>query len=79
MLNITSHGNGKSGIQFTWSEFIAVEGNTTYDNASDGWFWEYRELCVSATGPFPRDGPQPPRVKAEICWRSWAGASVPWG
>ena len=38
VLNTVSHDNGESGIQFNWSEFITVEGNTTYGNASDGWF-----------------------------------------
>ncbi|WPY95375.1 DUF4082 domain-containing protein [Limimaricola variabilis] len=32
------HDSGESGIQFNWSDFILVEGNTTYGNASDGWF-----------------------------------------
>lgn len=32
------HGNGESGIQTNWAEFITIEGNTTYDNASGGWF-----------------------------------------
>jgi hypothetical protein len=32
------HDNGESGIQFNWSEFLVVDGNVTYGNASDGWF-----------------------------------------
>lgn len=38
VLNNTVHDNGESGIQFNYSEFIRIEGNTTYGNASDGWF-----------------------------------------
>ncbi|SES40522.1 Right handed beta helix region [Tranquillimonas rosea] len=38
VLNNIAHDSGESGIQFNWSEFIRVEGNTTYGNASDGWF-----------------------------------------
>lgn len=34
----TSHDNIESGISFAWSEFITVEGNVTYKNASGGWF-----------------------------------------
>jgi VCBS repeat-containing protein len=33
-----SHDNVESGISFAWSEFITVEGNVTYKNASGGWF-----------------------------------------
>ena len=32
------HDNGESGIQTNWSEFITIEGNTTYGNASSGWY-----------------------------------------
>jgi parallel beta-helix repeat protein len=38
VLDNVIQGSGESGIQFNQSEFIRVEGNTTYDNASDGWF-----------------------------------------
>ena len=38
VLNNVLHGNGESGIQFNYSDFITVEGNTTFGNASDGWF-----------------------------------------
>jgi parallel beta-helix repeat protein len=36
--NSVSHGNGASGISFAWSEFMTIEGNVTYKNASSGWF-----------------------------------------
>lgn len=32
------HDNGESGVQFNYSEFLIVEGNETYSNASSGWF-----------------------------------------
>lgn len=32
------HGSGESGVQFNGSEFITIEGNETYENASSGWF-----------------------------------------
>jgi parallel beta-helix repeat protein len=38
VLDNVIHGSGESGIQFNWSEFIRIEGNTTYRNASAGWF-----------------------------------------
>jgi hypothetical protein len=38
VLNNIVHDNRESGIQFNGSDFIRVEGNTTYNNASDGWF-----------------------------------------
>ncbi|MGV8988297.1 MAG: choice-of-anchor Q domain-containing protein [Cypionkella sp.] len=38
ILDNTVHGNGESGIQFNYSDFIRVEGNETYANASSGWF-----------------------------------------
>lgn len=38
ILNNKVHGNGESGIQFNWCEFIRVEGNETYENATSGWF-----------------------------------------
>ncbi len=38
ILNNIVHDNDESGIQFNWSEFISVEGNTTYNNASSGWY-----------------------------------------
>ncbi|MFT3974663.1 MAG: DUF4082 domain-containing protein [Amaricoccus sp.] len=38
VLNNTVHGAGASGIQYNYSDFITIEGNTTYDNASDGWY-----------------------------------------
>ncbi|ANK85545.1 MULTISPECIES: right-handed parallel beta-helix repeat-containing protein [unclassified Rhizobium] len=38
ILNNKVHGNGESGIQFNQSDFIHVEGNETYNNASSGWF-----------------------------------------
>jgi Ca2+-binding RTX toxin-like protein len=38
VLNNTISGSGESGIQFNWAEFITVEGNTTFNNASNGWF-----------------------------------------
>lgn len=38
ILNNTVHDAGASGIQYNYSDFITVEGNTTYNNASDGWF-----------------------------------------
>ncbi len=38
ILNNISHDNGEFGIQFNWSEFITIEGNETYNNASSGWF-----------------------------------------
>lgn len=38
VLNNVFHGNGESGIQFNGSDFIKIDGNVTYDNASDGWY-----------------------------------------
>lgn len=38
VLDNVIHDSGESGIQFNWSEFILIEGNTTYSNAKDGWF-----------------------------------------
>ena len=38
ILNNVVHDSGESGIQFNWSEFITIEGNETYNNASSGWF-----------------------------------------
>lgn len=32
------HDSGESGIQFNQSEFLTIEGNETYGNASSGWF-----------------------------------------
>ncbi|MBX4941018.1 M10 family metallopeptidase C-terminal domain-containing protein [Rhizobium binae] len=36
--NNVSHDNGASGIAFAGSDFITIEGNETYKNASAGWF-----------------------------------------
>ncbi|MRX52030.1 DUF4082 domain-containing protein [Paracoccus sp. S-4012] len=36
--NNISHDNSESGISFAWSDFITIEGNETYKNASAGWF-----------------------------------------
>lgn len=54
--NNVVHGNGESGIQFNWSEFLVIEGNETYDNASDGWFsgisvFENRNITGDTTTP----------------------------
>ncbi|MFW2230895.1 choice-of-anchor Q domain-containing protein [Rhizobium sp. CRRU65] len=38
VLNNKVHGSGESGIQFNQSDFIKIEGNETYNNASTGWF-----------------------------------------
>lgn len=38
ILNNTVHDSGESGIQFNQSDFIRVEGNETYNNASSGWY-----------------------------------------
>lgn len=38
ILNNTVHDAGASGIQYNYSDFIRIEGNTTYNNASNGWF-----------------------------------------
>ncbi|MBY3171038.1 choice-of-anchor Q domain-containing protein [Rhizobium laguerreae] len=38
ILNNKVHGSGESGIQFNQSDFIRIEGNETYNNASTGWF-----------------------------------------
>lgn len=38
VLNNTLSANGESGVQFNWSEFITIEGNTTFGNASSGWY-----------------------------------------
>lgn len=38
ILNNTVHNAGASGIQYNYSDFITIEGNTTYSNASTGWF-----------------------------------------
>ena len=50
------HGNGESGIQFNYSEFIIVEGNETYDNASSGWYsgisiYQNRNVSGDTTTP----------------------------
>ncbi|NEI45900.1 RTX toxin, partial [Rhizobium leguminosarum] len=36
--NNVSHDNGASGVAFAGSDFITIEGNETYKNASSGWF-----------------------------------------
>ncbi|SHE59320.1 Right handed beta helix region [Loktanella atrilutea] len=36
--NNISHDNAQSGVSFAWSDFITIEGNETYGNASSGWF-----------------------------------------
>ena len=56
LLNNTLHGNGESGIQFNYSEFILVEGNETYGNASAGWFsgisiYQSRNVSGDTTTP----------------------------
>lgn len=38
ILNNKVHDAGESGIQFNQSDFIKIEGNETYNNASSGWF-----------------------------------------
>ncbi|WP_210529339.1 choice-of-anchor Q domain-containing protein [Rubellimicrobium arenae] len=38
ILNNKVHDAGESGIQFNGSEFMTIEGNETYANASSGWF-----------------------------------------
>ncbi|MBP1807808.1 parallel beta-helix repeat protein, partial [Rubellimicrobium aerolatum] len=38
VINNTFHGNGESGIQFNGSEFLHIEGNETWGNATSGWF-----------------------------------------
>ena len=38
VLNNTVHNASASGIQYNYSDFITIEGNTTYSNASGGWF-----------------------------------------
>lgn len=38
VLNNTVHDAGASGIQYNYSDFITIEGNTTFGNASNGWF-----------------------------------------
>jgi Ca2+-binding RTX toxin-like protein len=38
VLNNKVHDSGESGIQFNQSDFIRIEGNETYNNASSGWF-----------------------------------------
>jgi len=54
--NNVVHGSGESGIQFNWSEFIIVDGNTTYENANDGWFsgisvYQNRNITGDKTTP----------------------------
>ena len=56
IINNTSHGNGESGIQFNWSEFLVVEGNTTYSNAWSTWasgisIFENRNITGDTTTP----------------------------
>jgi len=38
VLNNKVHDAGESGIQFNGADFVRVEGNETYHNASSGWF-----------------------------------------
>ena len=38
VLNNKVHDAGESGIQFNGADFVTVEGNETYHNASSGWF-----------------------------------------
>lgn len=38
VLNNVVHDNAEGGISFVYSEFETIEGNTTYNNASSGWF-----------------------------------------
>jgi len=38
VLNNVVHDSGESGIQFNYSEFETITGNTTYNNASSGWY-----------------------------------------
>lgn len=56
VLDNVVHGSGESGIQFNWSEFIVIERNTTYENASDGWFsgisvYQNRNITGDTTTP----------------------------
>ncbi len=38
ILNNKVHDAGESGIQFNQSDFLKIDGNETYNNASSGWF-----------------------------------------
>ncbi|PDT07501.1 MULTISPECIES: right-handed parallel beta-helix repeat-containing protein [unclassified Rhizobium] len=38
ILNNKVHDSGESGVQFNYSDFIRIEGNETYNNASSGWY-----------------------------------------
>ena len=48
------HGSGESGIQTNWSEFITVEGNVTYSNASSGWYSGSRSLKTATSPEIPQ-------------------------
>ena len=54
ILNNKVHGNGESGIQFNWAEFIRIEGNECYENAYSGWFsgisvYQCRQIAKDTT------------------------------
>ncbi len=38
VINNTVHDAGASGIQYNYSDFITIDGNETYNNASSGWY-----------------------------------------
>lgn len=56
MLNNISHDNGASGLSAIYGEFYVIEGNSTYGNASSGWFsgisvYENRNISGDTSTP----------------------------
>ena len=54
VLNNVAHDSGQSGIAFVHSEFETITGNTTYNNASTGYYsgisvWENRNVSGDTT------------------------------
>ena len=62
ILNNTISGSGESGIQFNQSDFLTIEGNETFNNASSGWFsgisiYQNRNLTGETTQRLPQHRP----------------------
>ena len=54
VLNNIAHDSGQSGISFVHSDFETIEGNTTYNNASTGYYsgisvWENQNVTGDTT------------------------------
>ena len=56
VLNNIAHDNPEAGIGFIWSEFVTIDGNLSYGNATSGWFsgisvWEFRNITGDTETP----------------------------